>query len=645
MQNLHAKHISRATSKITAPLETTSALHVQHSSQEAISSHDIAESAKIPLVPAACAPVFSAQNRKGKPCVFLTGPRKKNSRVAEIVDLEATSSSSPSPTEETTAAEPPSAEKPVGSALTLDTLAQELEEAASTVSIPVPELPAVDSHLSSHYHSDTFQPLFTDVFQLDLSPVVVVPNAVDDWFSMPFPPTDAIPVHKARHTYPWFKEIMAFPPMAGDEGKSHQQRVDEFVLRPLKLAEPRHYLYFFFSASGFLATEEFNHHCADKPPYLVKTMKACGALFVRTAKAAHYVKDSLNLAREGLAQAFAKSSFEPLEQFHLILAVVLLHTIGLFHQDVEERAASQSYHSMVIFMIRRTGLIVKSRDWKPDPNSKNPWEEWLLYETMKRALLLSYLHDCCQSIYFGVTSIYLPGEVSLRLPCDDRLWRAESAEEWKLALESLQTSHDPHTRHNILAGHPLNSTLSAMMQPGLDFLPVVNLSPFAHFVLIHGILAELFAACASVRHPAAFSDDDDEDRDGTSRTILNVQYAIHNWLQSYISSPAPLTPGPTEETSFAEHPLSFYWLAQIAILAHQERLPPFDSARNATGEVRFRIVKRWLKRIHTFLADGDQQSTVYWDELMKIKLQNWQYEFESDAGSDDDGLLGFFPGP
>lgn len=77
------------------------------------------------------------------------------------------------------------------------------------------------------------------------------------------------------------------------------------------------------------------------------------------------------------------------------------------------------------------------------------------------------------------------------------------------------------------------------------------------------------------------------------------------------------------------------------MLAYQENLPPFEygSQNNAKVEVRFRLVKRWLRHIRTFLQSHDEVPTLYWDELVQLRLQSWQQE-EPEEG--DEGLLEFF---
>jgi hypothetical protein len=89
--------------------------------------------------------------------------------------------------------------------------------------------------------------------------------------------------------------------------------------------------------------------------------------------------------------------------------------------------------------------------------------------------------------------------------------------------------------------------------------------------------------------------------------------------------------------------LPFYWLGQIAILAYQEGLPPFEcnSRNNLKVEVRFRLVKRWLRQIRNFLRNQNESTTLYWDELMQLRLYSWQQDESQDEG--EEGLLEFFP--
>jgi hypothetical protein len=135
-------------------------------------------------------------------------------------------------------------------------------------------------------------------------------------------------------------------------------------------------------------------------------MKACGALFVRTQKASTYINEYFAVAREGLAKAFvcskigssdtvyllipqAKALSDSTEQVYLVIAVILLQSIGLSHQNSDERAASSIYHAMLVMMVRRAGLISKISAWTPSKadNVATMWHEWAFYETTKRQVI------------------------------------------------------------------------------------------------------------------------------------------------------------------------------------------------------------------------------------------------------------------
>ncbi|KAF7321496.1 Fungal-trans domain-containing protein [Mycena kentingensis (nom. inval.)] len=579
---------------------------------------------------------------RGRPCVFSNGPRKKNSRVVEVTEpaepeptaWASPSSQSPSSTvvsplsDNTTKVDIISdivASLPTDDLRSLEGLDRELERQGSLVMraqsfAGSPAIPAIYSHLAPYYKDD-FQPFFSDMF----NPAQIW--ITNDDFPLQLPTLQEIPRQGSMASTPWLHALVCHGD-APAEGKAREQMVNDFFNLELKLADPRHYVYLFFNAFQIqipiVHGPTFNFN--EQPVYLIKGMKACGALFVKTRKAANYIREALVAVQEGLEVAFAKASIDHVEQIHLVITVVLLQTIGIFHERLEERAKAQSYHHRVVAMIRRTGLMARMREWKP-PATGDVWKDWSLYETGKRALLLSYLHDCCQSIYFGQSPSYLPGE---------------SPDEWLSALQTVENSLPIQSPHDCVAGQPLVAVLDKMTNPNPDYLPSPNLSPFSHFVLIHAILRDLFTACQPDA-PNPFDDGDDDDEPNSK--ILVAQHAMHNWLHSWITSPFVLNRPPTnEEPTFVENALPFWWLGQVAILAHQESLAPFD--RQTTGEMQFRVVKRWLRRIRTFLAEGDNndnEATIFWDDLMKLRLQSWQLELDSDGGGDDDGLLGFFP--
>ncbi|KAJ7874756.1 fungal-specific transcription factor domain-containing protein [Mycena olivaceomarginata] len=552
---------------------------------------------------------------RGKDCLFSINPRK-TTPPDELIGTISGSTSSDSPAVASTSHISPPNDNP-GTSLSLESLPEELAHLTVLATLDHSQPLPVHSHLSPLYDKDAFGSLFKEVFSSSESP-----TPLDDFHA--FPPLKELPLQTGTQG-PWFQQILMHPHNSLPQTQVDQQSLlkDFFNSRELKAADPKHYLYLFFNT---FATQMPIIHTAtftleDNPPYLLKAFKACGAIFVRTRKASTYIAEALAAAREGLAQAFTNTLMEPTEQVHLVITVVLLQTIGLWHQKYEERTMSSMYHAMLVTAIRRAGLISKIPH-----NVQTMWRQWAFHEMTKRALLLSYLHDCAQPIFFGLPSSYFPSEVSLQLPCEDELWKAGSAEEW---FSILQTpSLYPSERR--LTGHDMCTNLASMNGP--QFIPTPNLSRFSHFVLIHAILRDLFAACSE-----PVPDPSRSEGAAPSQAMLSVQYGLHNWLQSWTTCTNHLPD--TEEPSFFNDVLPFYWLGQVAILARQEGLSPFSSTEIETGEVRFKMIKRWLKHIRSFLDQGDE-STLFWDELMKIRLQSWHLE---DGIDDQDGLLGFFP--
>ena len=106
-----------------------------------------------------------------------------------------------------------------------------------------------------------------------------------------------------------------------------------------------------------------------KPPMLLRAMQACGAIFIKTPVAQAFVEKTLGSSRDMLVQEFVRSHFQllsgstfnsnliqnkpsldPKHQIHIIMTLILLQTIGLFHQDPQQRASSNIYHGMLVLV-------------------------------------------------------------------------------------------------------------------------------------------------------------------------------------------------------------------------------------------------------------------------------------------------------
>jgi hypothetical protein len=94
------------------------------------------------------------------------------------------------------------------------------------------------------------------------------------------------------------------------------------------------------------------------------------------------------------------------------MTLILLQTIGLFHQDPQQRASSNIYHGMLVLvrslfgvlyeklnfskMVRQNRLIEQSATWEPQEFPTNDlgvldatWRNWAVHESIKRYLIVS----------------------------------------------------------------------------------------------------------------------------------------------------------------------------------------------------------------------------------------------------------------
>ncbi|KZT25432.1 hypothetical protein NEOLEDRAFT_1092876 [Neolentinus lepideus HHB14362 ss-1] len=413
-------------------------------------------------------------------------------------------------------------------------------------------------------------------------------------------------------------------------------------------SELQHYLYLFFEE--FLSQIPIVHRASwspeGKPPILLRAMRACGALFAKTDAAQQFVSETLRSSREMLISEFSHNSGNVVEQTYLMMAVTLLQTVGLFHQREDQRTSSSIYHGMVVMMIRRSGMIERNTTWSisdySDPaRLDEAWRNWATHEMIKRALLLSYLHDCCQSIYFSMSPSFLPGEVRLHLPCDDTLWRATTAQEW---LSMLQLPSHPVPPMDRLLGHSFQITLANLGE--MRAVPNAMISDrFSLFILIHAILCDMYSA--GLRTPKE-SSSGTWSRGNHLDNPFALQSALHGWMQCWMNEPAAAIPEDNRGERFMFNPLPFYWLAQISLMTLQQGLPPLAS--DTTGrdvEVTFRLMKRWLWHIRSFLRKDDRQAPagILWEDLMRIRLETCHMSplaAGTIAEEDNHGLMGFF---
>jgi len=189
----------------------------------------------------------------------------------------------------------------------------------------------------------------------------------------------------------------------------------------------------------------------------------------------------------------------------------------------------------------------------------------------------------------------------------------------------------------------MQRALTALGETRLHIAPL-SLNMFAHFILIHTILRNIYAPREippdTLRAGAGTAARGESNKDN----MVATQYALHNWLQMWLNSPESMQAEKNqEEPPFMCNAFPFYWLAQLSLLAIQDGAPIFDggAVTDAKVEGRFLLMKEWLDHIKSFLRGGNQVPAHFWDQLMKIRGEMTKGEAQPGDGHLN-GLLAFF---
>ena len=176
-----------------------------------------------------------------------------------------------------------------------------------------------------------------------------------------------------------------------------------------------------------------------------------------------------------------------------------------------------------------------------------------------------------------------------------------------------------------------------------------HISPFAHFVLVHAITVKVHllgvpkANSLHVNAPTDMAQVIANCKEVRDRVVY-IQNALELWLKSWYLCPDMIEYKDPNQVPFLYNSMPFYWVGQVSLMAFVKGFPPFGLTSPLKGDEKYRLMKEWFKMIKVFMKNGQQDATIFLDELMKIRLRNWQAEMQGNGTADDqDGVLGFFP--
>ncbi|KIJ57270.1 hypothetical protein M422DRAFT_238865 [Sphaerobolus stellatus SS14] len=403
----------------------------------------------------------------------------------------------------------------------------------------------------------------------------------------------------------------------------------------IRLSEQHIYMELFFSefSCHFPLVHEGTWRVDDKPAILLRVMQACGALFVRTTQACNFIWETLITTDKDIAQAFATLQADPisdpLQQLYLAVALALLQSLAMFHENASERKVASTSSGMLKSMISRTGILESVHAWMPmdlrqeGRPLEDLWESWVKYETAKRiCYTMAILQDCDQIIFFGLpsTSKYL--QFGGHLPSEDSLWTAKTAEDWA----DLLGQHFNPWEYIIeqLKGPDVQSTISSLFPP--TPMQPIFLSSLSSFIILHITLTAicirlLESFSQSTNLPNMFDDNYLDSTAQKAKYISTMQFALQNWLRNWKAEASKPSFNATSMYNCCAVPC--YRLAQILLLLLVDPRAETPSLAKAfcNTEVRCRAFKNWMAETRRL----ESQSSV-------LTTQNYGGSVQADLG-------------
>ncbi|KAI2993553.1 transcriptional regulator family: C2H2 zinc finger and Fungal Specific TF [Aspergillus niger] len=237
------------------------------------------------------------------------------------------------------------------------------------------------------------------------------------------------------------------------------------------------------------------------------------------------INDHPHCFTEGSENQIAQFRLAKMTQYssslRLLQGLIVLMTLASWgNRSVVGDAIAIS--GQVAMLARDLGISAQDAD-----HETNSWENWVEQEERRRTLWVAFAQFNLQSIAFNVPPMILNQEVFLTLPACGEEWKARDARAWM----SMRKLHTPDSRRfqqalrQLLQGHQIHKPNS--------------MSAFANYVLLHGLLQEIFFA----RNITSLDQYPSSIQDGHTRVIETALQAWQNsWGATYESTIDPLSP-------------------------------------------------------------------------------------------------------
>lgn len=193
-------------------------------------------------------------------------------------------------------------------------------------------------------------------------------------------------------------------------------------------------------------------------------------------------------------ETFMDRNFQPPAKLWVFQTLIHLELYEKMYSTRELHERAHIHHATTITLMRRgRSLIGKSAlDSPPNPRDDNNssrhsstsgvahtpdewWNHWITNEATRRAAFAAFVIDSIHATMFGHSTVMVAHEMRLPLPCDEKLWRAQSgAEVGRIESNLMSNGLKPAP---FLEG--LRRTLSGNE---------VQTNPFGRMILMAGLL-------------------------------------------------------------------------------------------------------------------------------------------------------------
>ncbi|KAF5093696.1 hypothetical protein D0Z03_002309 [Geotrichum reessii] len=233
----------------------------------------------------------------------------------------------------------------------------------------------------------------------------------------------------------------------------------------------------------------FLHHSmkfTNENAPLALSMAAIGALYLSESEVSENIFDiSRCCVHVYLESRRERKQNQQLESTPVWLVQTLLLGVvyGLFNEEILANQIAVAQANAVISLAKSAGLQNPSNLPIPGPMStvQEKWDYFIQVQTRIRTMHVVHIISCLLATGYNVTSSLRNADLKCGSPCDEKLWTAQTANNWWLALQKKESEG---SLNNAIEGPDFTESLDRLLSGNT----IVNeISQFTLLTLIYAI--------------------------------------------------------------------------------------------------------------------------------------------------------------